>query len=344
MILPAEPALNRRDLLKTFGSGFLVLLVPSAPLALAQESGQSRNHHEHGSPLPQDVSAWLHIDSHNNILVFTGKAEVGQNIRTSLTQAVADELRTNPGVIQLLMADTALTPFDFGTFGSRTTPTMAPQLRKMAATAREQMITTAAQTWKLSRAGLIASNGFIIDKASGRKASFGEIAAPVNWVKVLGVEDCITPVDQRQYSGKDLPKINAADFVTGKHQYTSDLKRPGLLHGRILRPPSFGAKLLSLDATQASKIPGARVVHDGDFVGVVAPDEFIAGKALAALQPTWQQHPQISSAELFAYLPANPTESDRSRDVHPVSPEQTAPAPHAAKQLRSTYDIAYIAH
>ncbi len=336
--------MNRRELLQTFGGGLLVLLVPDNPLALAQESGKPRDRHQHGGPMPPNVSAWLHIDPQNNILIFTGKTEVGQNIRTSLTEAVADELRTHPAAIHLVMADTALTPYDFGTVGSRTTPTMAPQLRKMAATAREQMIDTAAQSWKLNRNGLVAANGFIIDKTSARKTSFGEIAASVNWVQVLGTDDCITPVDRRQYSGKSLTKINAADFVTGKHQYTSDLTKPGMLHGRILRPPSFGAKLLSLDTTRATPFPGATVVHDGEFVGVTAPDESIAAKAVAALKPTWQQHHQISSADLFAYLPNNPTQADASREVHPLTAQHNAPAPNAAKQLASTYTIAYIAH
>ena len=102
--------------------------------------------------MPDNIGAWLHIGEDGTVTVFTGKTEVGQNIRTSLAQAVAEELRAPIASIKLVMADTALTPYDMGTFGSRTTPTMAPQLRKMAAAARETLIDLAAEKWKTDRA------------------------------------------------------------------------------------------------------------------------------------------------------------------------------------------------
>ncbi len=127
---------GRRGFLKSLGGGLLVLFAVQDETE-AQESGRSRGYG--GQPLPQNLAAWLHIAPDGAITVFTGKVEVGQNIRTSLTQAVADELRCPVASIHLVMGDTALTPFDMGTFGSRTTPTMAPVLRKMASTARETL-------------------------------------------------------------------------------------------------------------------------------------------------------------------------------------------------------------
>ncbi len=155
---------TRRDLLKQFGGGLLVLLSLDES-GWPQESGASRHRNSHAEDnLPKDVAAWLHIDPNGGITVFTGKAEVGQNIRTSLAQAVADELSIDTTSVQLVMADTALTPFDLGTFGSRTTPTMAPRLRMMAATAREEMIAAAAERWHLQRDTLLARQGFICAK------------------------------------------------------------------------------------------------------------------------------------------------------------------------------------
>ncbi len=231
---------------------------------------------------------------------------MGQNIRTSLTQAVADELRIRPGAVQLVMADTSRTPWDMGTFGSRTTPTMAPQLRKMAATMREQLITVAAESWNADRSTISIENGCAIDAKNGRKASYGELAGKVDWFKLVGVDEKVTPPSEWHCAGTALPKLGAADFVTGKHQYASDVKRPDMLYGRILRPPSYGAKLLTIETSAAQKISGVSVVHDGDFVGVAAENEFLAEKALKQITTKWSEQDQISSKDLFAYLKANP--------------------------------------
>ena len=135
---PRQP--DRRDFLKLLGGGLLVCLTPAS--VWAQESGRTLGGHE----LPKDVSAWLHIAANGGVKVFTGKVEVGQNIRTSLAQSVAEELRVPFDTIAMVMGDTDLVPWDAGTFGSRTTPTMGPQLRTMAAAARQMLIEMAAAT------------------------------------------------------------------------------------------------------------------------------------------------------------------------------------------------------
>jgi isoquinoline 1-oxidoreductase len=131
----------RRDFFKVLGGGIAVFCLLDRTLA-GQEAG--RGGHWSGTALPQDISAWLHVNENGEVTVFTGKVEVGQNIRTSLAQAVAEELRVAPGSVQLIMGDTDRVPFDMGTFGSRTTPTMNPQLRRAAAAAREVLIGLAA--------------------------------------------------------------------------------------------------------------------------------------------------------------------------------------------------------
>jgi isoquinoline 1-oxidoreductase len=334
---------HRRAFLKTLGGGVLVLLTLEGD-GVAQESGRS-GHHASGEDLPENIGAWLHIAPDGSITAFTGKAEVGQNIRTSLTQAVADELRCSPDSIHLVMADTALTPWDMGTFGSRTTPTMAPQLRKMAASAREMLVNAAAQKWGVDRARLSVANGLVTDHP-GKTASFGQLAAHVDWVKSVGQNDLTTPASKWQAAGTSLPKVNAREIVVGKHKYTSDLKRPGMVYGRILRAPSFGAKLTSVDVSAAQKIPGVTVIHDADFVGVTAPNESIAQKAIESIHSTWKEEPQISAAELFSYLKESPSESsseswERGSTVR-GSVENGIRA--ADKALKSTYTVAYIAH
>ena len=128
--------------LKIFGGGIVILVtIDEAPSA--QESGRGRR--RRGDPLPEELSAWLHIGNDGVVTVYTGKVEIGQNIRTSLAQAVADELRLPMESVQLVMGDTDRTPYDRGTFGSNSTPRMAPQLRRASATAREILIDFAAE-------------------------------------------------------------------------------------------------------------------------------------------------------------------------------------------------------
>src|SRR5690348_12050681 len=214
----ARDRFNRRDFLKSVGGGFVVLLAVDDELG-AQESGRSG--HRERPELPENVSAWLHIAPDGKITGFTGKVEVGQNVRTSLTQAVADELRCSPDSVQLVMGDTSRTPWDMGTFGSRTTPTMAPEMRKMASTARETLVDAAAKEWSTDRTKLQVMDGCVVNPASGKKAAFGELAAKINWLTIAGKPEFVTAPPQWQAAGKSLPKVNAREIVTGKHKFTS---------------------------------------------------------------------------------------------------------------------------
>ncbi|HXY13466.1 MAG TPA: molybdopterin cofactor-binding domain-containing protein, partial [Terriglobales bacterium] len=164
--------LHRRDFFKLLGGGMLVCAC--ADPAMAQESG-ARHRDRDEEQLPQNISAWLHIAGDGKVTVYTGKVEVGQNIRTSLTQQVAEELRAPIESIQLIMGDTSLTPYDMGTFGSRTTPTMGPQLRNASAAARENLIDLAAQHWRADRSSLVAENGRITNTRSRQSVSYGEL-------------------------------------------------------------------------------------------------------------------------------------------------------------------------
>src|ERR1700732_1780968 len=132
---------DRREFFKFLGAGILIVSVWRG--AHGQESGSDKA--ARGESLPKEIGAWLHIGEDGTVTAYTGKVELGQNIRTSLTQAVADELRVPMAAVRLVMADTGLTPFDMGTFGSMTTPTMAAQLRRASAAAREALLGMAAE-------------------------------------------------------------------------------------------------------------------------------------------------------------------------------------------------------
>ena len=223
---------DRRDFLKILGGGLLVCL--RVPSVAAQESGRGRG----GPDLPQDISAWLHIGEDGRVTVFTGKVEMGQNIRTSLAQQVSEELRMPLESIRMVMGDTDLTPWDAGTFGSRTTPTMGRELRRAAAAARQALIDLAAERWNADRAALNAEAGKISNSVTGKAIAYGELTRGQKLVKVIGADPPVTAALEWKIAGAAAPKVDGRDFVTGRHQYTSDLTRPGMLHGKVLRPRS----------------------------------------------------------------------------------------------------------
>ncbi|MGB8473101.1 MAG: molybdopterin cofactor-binding domain-containing protein, partial [Candidatus Acidiferrum sp.] len=328
--------LARRDFFKFLGAGIAVFAVAKDSLA-RQETAPTRGFHQ--EDLPENITAWLHIGEDGNVTAFTGKVEVGQNVRTALAQTVADELRVPFDSVTMVMADTALTPFDFGTVGSRSMPTMSPQLRRVASAARDLLVDAAAKEWNVSAEGLTAANGKVTDPASGRSLKYGELARGKTLAQNLPAEDPVTPPDQWAIAGKPIPKKHARSFVTGEHQYTPDLRRPGMLYGKVLRPPSFAATLTSYDAKATQTMNGVVIVHDGDFIGAAAATEREAQKAVAAIRTEWKEVPQTSSKELFSYLKQNakPGDNDRTRRIKGSMEEGLAAATH---RLDATYTAA----
>jgi CO/xanthine dehydrogenase Mo-binding subunit len=331
--------LARRDFFKIAGAG-LVIACALKNANAAQESG--RGGRWRGEELPQDISAWLHIGEDGKVAVFTGKAEMGQNIRTSLTQAVAEELKVSPSVVSLTMGDTALTPFDMGTFGSRTTPTMSPQLRRAASTAKELLLELAGKEWNENPAKLIAEDSKVRERDGNRSLDYGQLVAGRKLAKMIPAEDPLTPAQEWQVMGTSLPKIHARDFVTGKHRYASDLVLPGMLHGKVMRPPSFGATMTSVDISAAAALPGVTVVHDGDFVGLTAPSLRQAGEALAKIHAEWKTVPQPSRKELFDYLKQTAEKGHEEVQKSVGSMESGLAA--GDHKLGQTFTVAYIAH
>ena len=330
--------LERRDFFKLLGGGLILFLVFDRG-AGAQESGRAQA--MRGDARPPELAAWLHIAEDGSVTVYTGKAEVGQNIRTSLAQAVAEELHAPMSSIQLVMADTDLTPYDMGTFGSRTTPTMAPQIKKVGAAAREMLIDLAAEKWKTDRTGVSIADGKAKNSTTGETIGFGELTKGRQITKTVNGA-VVTPADKWTLAGTSARKVNARDMVTGAHRYTSDIKRPGMLYGRVLRAPVVNAKLASVDTSKTSQIAGATIVHEGDFVGAVAEDESTANNGVVAIGSRWNFPTQVSSQDLFDYLKRkSPAGGQESGPEHGSIDEGLASSEH---KLDATYTVAYIAH
>ena len=334
--------LDRREFFRVFGAGVLLVSVLK-PSVWTQESGGAKP--GRGDSLPKEIDAWLHIGENGKVTVYTGKVEVGQNIRTSLSQAVAEELHLPVEKIDLVMGDTQLTPFDMGTFGSRTTPTMNLQLRKVAAGARDLLIDLAAAQWQTDRQHLVAINGKVTDPKSNRSVEYAALVKGQQLTQSIPAEDPLELATRWTTLGQSAPKVDGRDFVTGKHRYPSDQKLPDMWYGKILRPPSFGATLVSVDLKPAEQM-GAIPVRDGNFVGVAAPTSSLATAALKAIHADWKSESQPSSKDLFDYLKQNPVEGkDPTGDGdHYDSGNVDQALASAAHCLRQTYTVAYIAH
>jgi isoquinoline 1-oxidoreductase len=261
-----------------------------------------------GSRQSATVAARLHINQDGTITVMTGKVEEGQGPRAQLTQAAAEELRVSVDRIRMIMADTALVPDDGITAGSRTTPSTVPAVRQAAATARELLTHLAAKRWNVDSSTLDVHNGTITHRQTKQTISYADLAKSKDvaeaFKQAIPSDVTLTPVSQWEVLGTPVPRPNRRDLVTGAHRFPSDIVRPNMLYGKVLREPSYGATLESIDLSEAQAMKDVVVVRDGQFVGCAAPSSFRAAQALEAIAKTasWKTVPHPSSKEIFRYL------------------------------------------
>jgi len=329
--------LSRRTFVQMLGSGLLITVTQGVSLG---QRGRS------SSRLP--VAARLHLNPDGTITVFTGKVEEGQGARAELAQAAAEELRVSVDRIRMIMSDTALVPDDGITAGSRTTPINVPAVRRGAATARELLTKLAADKWKVDSGALDVHNGIITHKTTRKTVTYADLAKSKDvdevFKQAISSDVVITPVGQWKTLGISVPRQNSRDIVTAKHHYPSDVVRPNMLYGKILRPVSYGATLESIDLSKAKAMKDVIVVRDGQFVGCAAPSTFLAAKALEAIAKTasWKTVSHPSSKNLYSHLKKNVRTGGRSRPRTSGSVEKGFA--DASKVLSETYEVAYVQH
>jgi isoquinoline 1-oxidoreductase subunit beta len=329
--------LNRRSFAKILGVG--MLLVVSAPALAQQRGGGGRG----GARGPRNISARLHIGTDGIITVMTGKVEGGQGSRAEFTQAAAEELRVPASQVQMVMSDTSLVPDDGMTVGSGSTPRTVPPIRQAAAAARELFVDFAAKKWSVARETITVRDGKAADAAGKRTLTYADFAesedAAKDFEQAISPDISLTAVKEWRVLGTAALRPNARDIVTGAHKYPSDISRPGMLYGKVLRAPSYGAKFTSIDVAPAKAMNGVTVAQDDSFVGVIAATSFAAENALDAIAKTakWETAPHPSSKELFDYLKQH---AEGGVPANPFADE----LPKAAKTLRQSYQVAYAQH
>ena len=229
------------------------------------------------------LDSWIRIDADGNVTVFTGKAELGQGIKTALLQVAAEELFVDPGLIKLVTADTARTPNEGYTAGSQSMSNSGTAIRNAAARVREMLVALAATQLGVPADQLSVSAG-VVRSGDGRALGYGKLVGDqVLHVQATGPGRVVDPA-QHTVVGKSWKRVDIPAKVTGGSAYVQDMRLDGMVHGRVIRPPSPSARLREVDIAAAQQRPGVlKVVRDGSFLGVITEREFAAVTAMRGL-------------------------------------------------------------
>jgi CO/xanthine dehydrogenase Mo-binding subunit len=292
--------------------------------------------------LPRDLAAnpvlsrWIRVGADGTVAVRVGKVELGQGILTAMAQIAADELGVDLACVRMQPAGTD-GPDQGVTAGSLSVQTTGPALRVAAANVRSLFVAAAARRWGVDPAAPAVSGGRIT--VEDRSIRYAELAGEVDLDVAARPEVPLQAAGARHWTGRDVPRIDLPEKVLGRPRYVQDLRLPGQWYGRVIRPPSPGARLVGLDPARL-RWPEVSVVRDGSFLGLVGPDEAAvvraAGAAGAAL--TWQERPTLpDEAELDGYLRGGPHEST-------VLVDDGAAPPAGDRRLAASYSRPFLAH
>jgi nicotinate dehydrogenase subunit B len=330
-----SPTLERREFLKLAGGGLIVFFAVGDGLA-AQEGQRG------GGGYPDDPNAYLKVGSDGRVTCFTGKIEMGQGIITSLAMMLADELDVPLASVDMVMGDTALCPYDGGTFGSRSTKYFGPPMRQAAAEAHGVLVRLASARLGAAEEALATKDGavFVANNPS-KKVTYADLIGGKKIEIRLEKKPPIKHYSKHLVSGKPTPRTDARAKVTGEAKFSGDIRLPGMLYAAILRMPAHGAKLKSADTAAAEKVPGARVVRDGDLVAVLHEKPDVAAETLALVAAEFEpSDSKLDNATIFAHL----KEVSARAETVVESGNLDEGAKLAAKIVERSYFAHYVAH
>jgi nicotinate dehydrogenase subunit B len=324
--------LARRDLLK--GAGAIVVAFTLRPALAA-------------AALPQDMAkqpaldGWVRLDPPGTVTIFTGKVELGQGILTALAQIAADGMAVGIERIAIIGGDTSQTPNEGQTSGSQSVEYGGEALREATAEAKALLVATAAAIQTLPPERLVVEDGTIRDPETGWSTDYWAVAG-AGLLHRDAVGDAAQPPTARHYIGQSVPRLDIPPKVRGGAAYVQDMRLPDMLHGRVVRPPSYGAVLTGFDEATASTMPGVvAVVRNGSFLGLVAEreEQAIAARNALVAGARWQQTPTLpDAAHLPTALRAMP------KQVLNISDKGTDSAAPAGQTIEADYSRPYVAH
>ena len=290
--------IGRRDFFRILGGGILIFFQPWNVLdVMALPADQART-------LPKDYNAFLHIAEDGTVTCFTGKIEMGQGIITSLAMEMADELNVPFEKVKMVMGDTDLCPYDAGTWGSMTTRGFGPNMRAAAAEARGVLLDLASAQLGVPVSQLDIKDGTITDtRNSKNRVTYAQLTKGKKLEKFLDPKPA--PEDYTKFTNVGKPYKHADSYlkVTGQAKYAGDLKLPGMVFARILRPPSHGAKMTNVDISEAEKIEGVKVVRDGDFIAVISENHEKADQAVVKIKADYSfDEMKVNDKTIFDWI------------------------------------------
>jgi isoquinoline 1-oxidoreductase len=326
--------LDRREFMKLLGGG-IVIFFGIGDWSFLEAQGQRREY-------PTDFNAYLRIGEDGRVTVYSGKVEMGQGVITSLAQMAAEELGVALESIDMVMGDTQLCPWDMGTFGSMSTRFFGPALRGAAAEARVVLVELASEQLHAPKADLDVSNGVVFVAANkSKRVTFAQLAKGQTIERHLTAKPTLHSVADFTVSGKPVKRLDALAKVTGQAKYAGDIRLPGMLYARILRPPAHGATLKSVDTSTAAALAGVTVVNQDGMVAVLHADAEVAAKALAVVKADFDVPPStVDTDTIFDHLiEVAPPPEERARRGDLAEGERSS-----ATLFEHRYENGYGAH
>ncbi len=330
-----QTIVDRRVFLKVGGALVVTFALAPSPGRAKLASVSKRVDLEH-------VDSFLAIDPDGKVTVYSGKVDLGTGVRTALTQIVADELDVPLTDVSLIEGDTALTPDQGVTYGSLSIQIGGVQLRHAAATARQAPLQKAASKLQIDAKGLSIDAGVVIGP-NGEKLPIKSLIDRSSLTIKVDPSAPLKPPERHTYVGKSIARLDIPDKVTGRFVYMQDFRVPGMLHGRVIRPPALGADLLAVDESSIARIDGiVKVVRQRNFLGAVAKTEWDAIRAARLLNVTWSDWTGLpDQAEIWEHVRRTRIVKD---DVPMHVGDSSAALSKASERLKATYDFAIHTH
>jgi nicotinate dehydrogenase subunit B len=342
MSTPTARALSRRGVLKAGGALLIAfpLLARTAQNASPDADGRGG---VAGPPDPKQIDTWLAIHADNTATLYLGFVELGQGSTTGLAQVAAEELDLGLDQINVAPVDTQRSPNQGGTYSSAAIQRGRPQVALAAAEARAALLARAAARLGVDVGQLTVQRGRVRGAGTAASVTYGELLGDRPFELAFTGTARTKPVEQYQLVGRPVPRSDLPAKALGRHRYIQHLRLPGMLHGRIVRPRGqaaygVGARLLALDESSVRHLPGVRVLRRGDFLGVVAPEEWHAVQAAQALKATWDESPSLpGSGALHRQMREGPAEERVALERGDLAAGLAQAAQHASQTCLGPY-------